>query len=108
MADKRKRRSLWSTEDREPVAPVEPQEPLDGSEAMLRITVYASVDQVEHLDKDRLRVRRASREILDRTAIIRGLIEGYRRSGLDLIEVGISTEHALAEHVAAKLRDGHE
>lgn len=70
---------------------------------MLRITVYATIDQVDHLDRDRIRIRRASRRVLERTAIIRGLLEGYRRSGLDLAAAGVSTEEDLADLVATRL-----
>lgn len=78
----------------------------DPPQAMVRVTVYATLDQVERLDQDRVRVRRARRQVLDRTAIIRALLEGYRRSGLDLVQAGVWTEEQLASLVAARLADG--
>lgn len=72
-------------------------------EEHLRITVYLTVDQLDHLDRDRILIRRATRRVLERTALIRGLLEGYRKSGLDLAALGIATEGALAELIAERL-----
>lgn len=79
---------------------------IGGEDDMLRITVYATLDQIEYLDDDRRRIRRAYRVTLDRTAIIRGLLEGYRRSGLDLVRAGVRTEEGLAEFIAGLLTGG--
>ena len=81
----------------------------DVEDDRLRVTAYLSLDQIERLDMDRQRIRRARRVIMDRTAIIRGLIEGYRRSGLDLVEKGVRTEEEVATLVARLLSGGsHE
>lgn len=74
-----------------------------GGDEHLRITAYLSVDQLDHLDGARIRVRRATRRVLDRTAIIRALVEGYRRSGIDLAALRIGTEADLANLVAERL-----
>lgn len=82
------------------------KDPTPGDEAgadLLRITVYATVDQLDHLDRDRILIRRATRRVLERTAIIRGLLEGYRRSGLDLAALGVCTEEELAQLIAQRL-----
>lgn len=72
----------------------------------LRVTAYLSVDQLDHLDQDKMRIRRATRRVLERTAIIRALVEGYRNSGVDLAALRIGTESELAELVAERLRAG--
>lgn len=69
----------------------------------LRITAYLSADQLDHLDRDRILIRRATRKVLDRTAIIRGLVEGYRKSGIDLAGLRIGTEADLVDFVAERL-----
>jgi hypothetical protein len=69
----------------------------------LRVTTYLSVDQLDHLDRDRIMIRRSTRQVLERTAIIRGLVEGYRRSGVDLAALRIGTEAELVEFVAKRL-----
>ncbi len=90
--------------DQEP--PVVPAiEEIAGDEH-LRVTVYLSVDQLDHLDRDRILVRRATRKVLDRTSIIRGLVEGYRRSGIDLAALRISTEAELVQLVVERLGRG--
>lgn len=72
----------------------------------LRVTAYLSVDQLDHLDRDRILIRRTTRKVLDRTAIIRGLVEGYRRSGIALAGLRIGTEAELADLVAERLGRG--
>lgn len=69
----------------------------------LRITAYLTADQLDHLDRDRILIRRATRKVLERTAIIRGLVEGYRRSGIDLAALRIGTESDLVELMAERL-----
>ena len=76
-----------------------------GGDEHLRITTYLSVDQIEHLDRDRILIRRATRKVLERTAIIRGLVEGYRRSGINLATLRIGTEAELIEFVTERLRE---
>ncbi len=84
----------------------EPPTPETGPEPAetVRVTIYATLDQVQQLDEDRWRVRRASRDVMDRTSLIRGLLEGYRRAGVDLVAVGVRSEEDMARLVAARLR----
>lgn len=75
----------------------------EAEDDMIRITAYLTLNQLEHLDDDRRKVRRKHRTVLDRTAILRGLAEGYRLSGLDLASAGITTEEEVARRVASLL-----
>ena len=79
--------------------------PVEGStsDEHLRITAYLSPDQVDHLDHERIRIRRSTRQVLERTGIIRGLVEGLRMSGLDLAELGAATEEEVAAIIAERL-----
>jgi hypothetical protein len=79
-----------------------------GGGAAERVTVYATIDQLECLEEDRRRVRLARRTILGRTAMIRGLIEGYIRSGIDVVAAGVATEEDLARLIACRLGAEHE
>ena len=96
-------------EDREESAPkkAEPK-PEEGSvsDEYLRITAYLSPDQVDHLDHERIRIRRSTRQVLERTGMIRGLVEGLRLSGLDLAELGAATEEEVAAIVEERLSRG--
>ena len=86
-------------------APARPQGG-PGGDDHLRITVYATVDQLDHLDRERIQIRRATRKVLERTGIIRGLIEGWMRSGVDFAAMGAATEEEVAEIVAERLSRG--
>ena len=108
MASKRARGRGLFPEDRPPAEskPMEsnptPEEGTVGDEH-LRITVYATVDQLDHLDRERIHIRRATRKVLERTGIIRGLVEGWRQSGLDFAALGAATEEEVAGIVAERL-----
>lgn len=109
MADKRMRsRGVFAEKPARHVPPEpesvgSPANEEAGGDEHLRITAYLSVDQLDHLDRDRILIRRATRKVLERTAIIRGLVEGYRRSGIDLAALRIGTEADLVELVAERL-----
>lgn len=112
MAPKRARgRGLFS-EDETPAEPESnravPASPQDcpGGEDHLRITVYATMDQLDHLDRERIQIRRATRKVLERTGIIRGLIEGWMRSGVEFAALGAATEEEVAGIVAERLSRG--
>lgn len=85
-----------------------PASPHDGpgGDDHLRITVYATMDQLDHLDRERIQIRRATRKVLERTGIIRGLIEGWMRSGVDFAALGAATEEEVAGIVADRLSRG--
>lgn len=111
MASQRTRgRGLFSEgETQEPQskrgAPASPKD-TQGGEDHLRITVYATMDQLDHLDRERIQIRRATRTVLERTGIIRGLIEGWMRSGVDFAALGAATEEEVAGIVAERLSRG--
>ena len=86
-------------------APARPQDG-PGGDDHVRITVYATVDQLDHLDRERIQIRRATRKVLERTGIIRGLIEGWMRSGVDFAAMGAATEEEVAGIVAERLSPG--
>jgi len=73
---------------------------------MARVTVRATYDQLDALDRDRIALRRASKVSLDRTALIRALLEGYRRSGIDLVQEGVEGEDQLADLIERLLARG--
>lgn len=66
------------------------------------ITVYLHPDHVDRLDEEVRRMRRATRKRLPRTALIRGVLEGFRRSGMDLAVHEASSEEQIAELVASR------
>lgn len=70
----------------------------------IRLTVYATPDQVEWLDLTRMRIRSVSGRAIDRTALIRGILEGFRRSGVDLVDLGLYSERDLAEFIVGRLK----
>ncbi len=70
---------------------------------MIRVTIYATADQIQQLDEDRWRIRRAGRGALERTALVRGILEGYRRAGIDVVAASITNEEDLARLVAGLL-----
>lgn len=85
-------------------AHVTPEADVASGDEHLPVTIYLSVDQLDHLDHDRIRIRRATRQVMERTVIIRGLVEGYRKSGIDLAALRIGTEAELAEFVLERLK----
>ena len=92
-------------QETDPACDLDPEDEAGSDEdEHLRITAYVTLDQVEHLEGDRSRIRRAFRVVLDRTTIIRALLEGYRLSGLDPVKAGVQSEQELAALVAARLK----
>ena len=90
-------------------APEPGQEEIGAADAEhLRITAYVTLDQVERLEDDRRRIRRAFRVVLDRTTLIRALLEGYRLSGLDPVKAGVRSEQEFVALVTARLEGGEE
>jgi EAL domain-containing protein (putative c-di-GMP-specific phosphodiesterase class I) len=76
---------------------------------MARVTIYATYDQLDTLDRARMGIRRTFQASLDRTALIRALLEAYRRSGIDLVAEGVRDEAEVADLIERRLRrEPHE
>ena len=120
MASQRKGRRLFPSDERRPsttppvartspdptVTPEHLQDWEPAEEDLQRTTVYLTLDQLDHLDNQKILIRRSTRCALDRTAIVRGVLEGFRRSGIDLASLGVRSEGDIARHVLARLTEG--
>lgn len=110
---KRRRALLEGVEEQEsdagPTDPSTPRAPNHhqpedvGEPETERITAYATLAQLDHLDLEIRKLRRGMRVHLPRTALIRGLVEGFSRGKVDLVAAGVTDERALADYVAGVL-----
>ena len=69
----------------------------------VRVPAYLTLDQLDYLDQEKIRIRRARRVVVERTVFIRALVEALRLSGLDLATVDAESEDELASFLASRL-----
>lgn len=72
------------------------------SEKWAKVSVVLFDRQVHHLDQISRAARRHGHKSITRACLIRGLIDGMIKSGIDLSRH--PTERHVSEHVAARLR----
>jgi hypothetical protein len=75
--------------------------PVVHREAWTKVSVVLFERQIVHLDRLATDVRRTGGKVMNRTEIIRALIDGFISSGLDITQLG--SEATLRAHVARRL-----